>query len=136
VLIPESPYNLLQEIYIEDPWKILVCCIFLNQTKRAQVDTIREEFFSRWSSALSLCESDPEKVRSLIRSLGFYNRRTLILIKFSKAWMQDWKSPKELPGIGKYAMDSWKIFVEGQIVEDPTDHVLNDYVLWRRTNSF
>ena len=28
--IPLSEYNLLQEIYIDKPWRIMVCCMLLN----------------------------------------------------------------------------------------------------------
>jgi hypothetical protein len=133
VEIPLSHFNLLQEIYIEDPWKVLVCCIFLNQTTRKQVDKIRDEFFKRWPNSFALASANPEEVRDLIRLLGFYNRRTSTLINFSQEWTaKDWKSPIELKGIGKYAHDSWKIFVEGNLVENPSDHVLNDYVTWRK----
>ena len=39
---------LLQEIYQDDPWKMLVCCILLNLTKRQQVDGIRHELFTKY----------------------------------------------------------------------------------------
>jgi methyl-CpG-binding domain protein 4 len=130
--IPKSPFNLLQEIYVEDPWKILVCCIFLNQTTRKQVDGIREKFFERWPSPQHLAKEDAQQIAEQIKSLGFYNRRSKTLQKFSEEWIsKDWKSPIELHGIGQYGLDSWKIFVEGEIVEDPADHVLKDYVKWR-----
>lgn len=134
--IPKSPFNLLQEIYIDDPWKILVCCILLNQTKRKQVDGIRDSFFEKWPNAKSLSRADVADVAKMIKSLGFYNRRSKTLIEFSKGWTDgQWKSPTELKGIGKYAMDSWEIFVNGKIVKKPTDHVLNDYIKWRRTKT-
>ena len=34
---------LLQEIYQDDGWKMLVCCMLVNLTDRRQVDTIREK---------------------------------------------------------------------------------------------
>jgi len=70
----------------------------------------------------------------MIRPLGFYNRRTKTLIRFSKEWKEkSWKSPIELHGIGQYALDSWKLFIENVLVENPSDHVLKDYVLWQKT---
>ena len=132
IKFPQSPFNLLQEIYITDPWKILVCCIFLNQTKRAQVDKIRETFFRKWPTPKILSQANPEEVVEMIKSLGFYNRRSKTLIRFSEEWERGgWKTPEKLPGIGRYAMDSWKIFVEGKLVKDPSDHILNDYMEWR-----
>jgi methyl-CpG-binding domain protein 4 len=129
-----SPFNLLQEIYRDDPWKVMVCCIFLNQTTRKQVDKIREDFFSKWQTPEELSKADPNEVIEMIRPLGFYNRRTQTLIRFSREWIEKkWKSPIELHGIGQYALDSWKLFIENVLVENPSDHVLKDYVLWQKT---
>jgi methyl-CpG-binding domain protein 4 len=134
VEIPKSPFNLLQEIYIDDPWKILVCCIFLNQTTRKQVDKVRESFFQKWPNPEALANARTEEVVEAIRVLGFYNRRAKTLQKFSAEWTEKkWSSPMELHGIGQYGLDSWKIFVKGEIVDDPSDHVLNDYIAWRKT---
>ena len=131
-----SPFNLLQEIYRSDPWKVMVSCIFLNQTTRKQVDKIREDFFRRWSSPESLSQARPEEVSEMIKPLGFYNRRAKTLIRFSTEWLEkDWKSPIELHGIGQYALDSWKLFIENEMVENPSDHVLKDYVKWKIQNS-
>ncbi len=129
-----SPFNLLQEIYRDDPWKVMVCCIFLNQTTRKQVDKIRETFFQKWQSPEQLAAAEQEEVVEMIRPLGFYNRRSKTLIRFSREWKEkNWNSPLELHGIGQYALDSWNLFIENIIVENPSDHILKDYVLWRKT---
>ena len=36
---------LLQEIYQNDPWKMLCCCIMLNLCRRTTIDTVRHELF-------------------------------------------------------------------------------------------
>jgi methyl-CpG-binding domain protein 4 len=130
-----SPYNLLQEIYREDPWKVMVCCILLNQTTRKQVDKIRKELFETWPDSLAMSQANQESLSDLIRPLGFYNRRAKTLIRFSTEWNERaWENPIELHGIGEYGQDSWKIFIQGQIVEDPSDHVLKDYIKWKKQN--
>ena len=132
--VPASPFELLQEIYINDPWKMLVCCIMLNHTTRKQVDKVREKFFEQWPNAASMILSNPDFVIETVRSLGFYNKRAKSLLQFSKDWIEkDWKTPDELYGIGSYALDSWNIFVEGQLPDAVTDHVLAGYVEWRKT---
>jgi methyl-CpG-binding domain protein 4 len=131
----KSPYNLLQEIYREDPWKVMVCCILLNQTTRKQVDKVRKELFETWPDSVSMSHADSEKLSDLIRPLGFYNRRAKTLIRFSREWNElKWENPIELHGIGEYGQDSWKIFIEDQIVENPSDHVLKDYIKWKKQN--
>jgi len=129
-----SPYNLLQEIYNEHPWRMLVCCIMLNCTSRKQVDQVREEFFKRYPDAVEAERADPSEMADLIASLGFKNRRTRSIQRFSSDWMTlDWIEPSELYGIGKYAQDSWEIFQKGNLNVEPTDGVLNTYLHWAKT---
>lgn len=126
---------LLQEIYRQDPWKMLVGCILLNQTTRVQVDKIREELFSIWPDALEMGSADPEELARLIKPLGLYNRRARTLIKFSREWTdKEWQDPIELHGIGKYAQDSWEIFQKNNFSVQPTDKELLSY-LGRMINS-
>lgn len=126
-----SPFLLLQEIYHPDEWKVMVCCIFLNQTGRIQVDGIRNAFFTRWPNPETVRDEDFEEMRDMLKPLGLYNRRSKTIIRFSKEFLRgDWHDISELHGIGQYARDSYSIFFENVIVEDPADHVLKDYVKW------
>ena len=45
---------LLQEVYQDDPWKMLVCCILLNVTHRRQVDKVRDKLFTRYPTATQM----------------------------------------------------------------------------------
>lgn len=120
---------LLQEIYRQEPWKMLVGCILLNQTTRVQVDKVREELFSMWPDPVSMTAADPQEIAEVIRPLGLYNRRARSLIKFSQDWIsKDWKEPIELHGIGKYAQDSWEIFQKNNFSSQPTDKELIAYL--------
>ena len=130
-----SPYQLLQEVYFDDPWKSQVCCILLNCTRRVQVDKIRDELFSRYSTPERMAAADSAELAELLRPLGFYNRRARSLIRFSTEWSnKDWQHPRELYGIGQYAADSWDIFYNGRTDIDPDDGVLVKYVIWKRSN--
>ncbi len=40
---------------------------------------------------------------------------------------------ESLHGIGKYAADSWKIFVDREIVDDVQDKELVNYVNWAKS---
>ena len=130
----ESPYLLLQEIYNEHPWRVLVCCIMLNCTSRKQVDQVRDEFFRIYPDPSKAECADPNEMADLIAPLGFKNRRTNTIQRFSSDWLTlDWKEPKELYGIGKYAQDSWDIFYKGDLTVEPTDGVLGKYLDWARS---
>ena len=128
-----SPYLLCQEIYVDNPWRMMVCCILLNRTQGRQVHSIREELFGRWPDPSSMSGADHDQLRELLRPLGFYNKRASLLKEFSQQWSDgDWSDVSELKGIGKYARDSYSIFVEKRIDGvTPTDKVLNRYLEWR-----
>ena len=130
----ESPYLLLPEIYNEHPWRVLVCCIMLNCTSRKQVDRVRDEFFKKYPTPTDVSLADSEEMAELLAPLGFRNRRTHTIKRFSRDWTTlEWKEPKELYGIGKYAQDSWEIFMKGNLKVEPTDGVLEKYLTWART---
>ena len=130
--IPKSPYNLLQELYYPDSWKIMVCCMFLNQTNRKQVDKIRDIFFEKYPSALKTSTADSSIMSIMLQPLGFQNRRTNNIIKMSRAFLEgSWKKPSDLPGVGKYAEDSYKIFMNHDLTVEPNDKILNKYMEWR-----
>lgn len=118
-----------QEIYQRDPWKMMVCCIFLNQTNRKQLDKVRLAFFRKYPTASEVIEADPAEISEMIAPLGFKNRRTATLIRFSTEWLEKrWSEPIELHGIGKYGQDSWEIFKKGNLDVEPTDGVLKKYL--------
>lgn len=131
-----SPYSYLQEELRHDPWKMLVACIMLNLTNYRQVRQVIWTFFDRWPNAESLSRADQNQVADHIRSLGLYNRRAKTLIQMSlgvtqsESWMDD---PGSLHGVGKYALDSWKIFILQQPeIDGVTDKELLRYQEWWR----
>lgn len=125
-----SPYMLIQEFLRHEPWKLLVACIMLNQTSAKQVHGIINTFFEKYHNAFELESADDEELKELIRPLGFCNRRAKTLKKMSKAWLNGFDDVLELPGIGKYAADSHRIFCEGYLVLDVQDKELKNYVRW------
>lgn len=133
-----SPYNLRQEIYRDDPWKMLVICIMLNQTSFRQVDMVRDQFFIRFPDARSMVNADADEVASMIKPLGLQNMRSKKLIRFSKEWMNwDRNELSSLHGIGEYALHSWMIFQEHDGSVEPNDKVLIKYMEWaKRENIF
>jgi methyl-CpG-binding domain protein 4 len=128
-----SPYELLQEIYYNSPWRSQVSCILLNCTRRVQVDQVRHRLFERYPGPAEMAQADPAVLSEILRPLGFYNRRAKTLIRFSTEWLaRDWNHPRELYGIGQYASDSWDIFYNDRLDIEPNDGVLVKYVIWKR----
>jgi methyl-CpG-binding domain protein 4 len=121
--------RMIQEIYQHDPWKMMVCCIFLNQTGRDQVDQIRTKFFESYPDPATAERADSGEMSEMIAPLGFKNRRTETIKKFSSDWLhKEWKDPIELYGIGKYGQDSWEIFQGCNLEVKPTDGALIGYL--------
>ena len=119
---------LLQEIYQDDPWKMLVCCILLNLTKRQQVDGIRHELFTKYPTEYEMMEADEDELSEILKPLGLYRRRAKTLIKFSWMWANGFNDVSELYGIGEYARDSWEIFQMDNFDTKPKDKVLLEYL--------
>jgi endonuclease III-like uncharacterized protein len=138
--IPEeiSPYNLLQEQLRHDPWKLLVSCIMLNQTTAVQVKKVIWEFFERWPTAEKLCElQDKQELVELIKPLGFQNRRANRLVNMSWSYRlyrpdQNVEQVDLLHGVGKYAADSFRMFIGGYLVHDAQDKELKNYLRWAK----
>ena len=119
---------LLQEVYQADAWKMLVCCILLNLTKRTQVDIIRDELFKLYPTPNKMKNANQSELSKLLQPLGLYNRRAKSLKRFSEDWVKGFNSVDELYGIGQYAKDSWEIFQNNNRNVNPTDKVLLEYL--------
>ena len=48
----------------------------------------------------------------------------------SQKFTLGFKNPIELPGIGKYGVESWKIFVDDFIDFNPSDRRLKEYIAY------
>lgn len=140
IRLETSPYDTRQEEYRDDPWKMLMICFMLNQTSHKQVDQVRHTFFDRFPNAESLTLASEPEIADTIRPLGFYNKRAKAWKEFSNQWIVavDKYGGTNIPvielekmrGIGKYALDSWKVFQLYDYEVQPEDHVLNWYVEW------
>ena len=71
---------------------------------------------------------DPSKIASIIKPTGFYNIKSDRIKKMSQKWLDGFSHPSELPGVGKYAMESWDIFVNKKTDFTPSDKKLKMYL--------
>jgi len=127
-----SPYCLIQEELRGNPWRLLVACMMLNQTSIKQVRPIIWDFFVRWPTASAAASADVDEMADFIRTLGLQNRRAALIVKMSAA-LCSWDGSgdvRSLPGVGRYASDSYRMFVSGDLVEDVADKELRRYVEW------
>lgn len=120
---------LIQQEFQHDPFKMLVGCIMLNQTSNKNVRQVIYSFFDRWPTPQSVLNANPDDIREHIRPLGFYNVRTRRIQRFSHEYIEKrFIRASELHGIGKYADDSYEIFIKGNLNVNPTDKILIRYL--------
>lgn len=130
-----SPYHLIQEDLRDDPWALLVACIMLNCTTAKQVKQVLPEFFSRWQSPMEVLRADDDEMVEVLRPLGMMNRRVERIkgMTFDFISLRPDIHPEQIDniyGVGKYAADSFRIFVLGYLVLDVLDKELRNYVEW------
>jgi len=128
-----SPFSLLQEEINLDPWRIFVCCIFCNLTKRVTAEPYFRKVLDLWPTPQDLAAASEEEVAQVIQTLGLSNRRSKALIRMSSEYLEkDWREdPTILYGIGKYGSDAYKIFCTPHWREvEPKDGALVNYHNW------
>ena len=128
-----SPYGLLQEEINCDPWKIFVCCIFCNLTKRVTAEPYFRKIIKIWPNPAALAAANESKVAAIIQPLGLSTRRSRALVRMSKDYLEKtWQDdPTKLYGIGKYGSDAYKIFCTPSWKEvEPKDGALVNYHNW------
>ena len=123
-----AKYDIIQDKYADDPWKVLVCCILLNQTSNAQVRPLIENFFVKWPTPFSIAKEEREVISSFIRTTGFQNVKAERILKFSNQWVIGERDPKNFIGVGEYGREAWRIFVSKDFNFTPKDKKLRMYI--------
>jgi methyl-CpG-binding domain protein 4 len=119
---------LIQEEYLENPWRMMVCCICLNQTNNKQVRPILDILFATIPDPNSAISCESERISECLKSTGFQNVKADRIKKMSQKWIDGFNDPSELPGIGKYGQDSWDIFINGNLRRETADKKLRIYL--------
>ena len=126
-----SPYKLIQEELRHNPWRLLVAVICLNQTSAKQARPVLDNFFKIWPDPESAALAIPDLVTDVIRPLGLQRKRARNIISMSQEFLRgEFRDPDELPGIGKYGADSYRLFIENVLILDVEDKELRNYVEW------
>jgi len=123
---------LIQEEYLDNPWRMMVCCICLNQTNNKQVRPILDILFSIVPDPASAISCEKERISECLKSTGFQNIKADRIKKMSQKWIEGFEDPSELPGIGKYGQDSWDIFINGNLGRETSDKKLIAYLSFFR----
>lgn len=127
------PDGLLFQEWIGDPFWMLVACSLVNLTTwrqaRPAFEWIREQSAG---CPLRLSLAEPCELEEALRPLGLWRRRSRSLAALARAWLLRPPATSDdvlaLPSCGRYAADSWAIFVERRFDVQPRDGKLNWYL--------
>jgi endonuclease III len=109
---------------------MLVACHLVNLTTWEQASPALWRI--RRLGIRRLAVADPSSLEDWLRPLGLWRRRSITLPRMADAWLRGrprvYDDVLRMPGCGKYAGDSWAIFVEGRTDVEPSDGKLNWYL--------
>jgi endonuclease III len=111
---------------------MVVACCLVNRTTWEKARLVHSRLKLRYGGPEGLASADPEDLQPVIRRLGLWRQRSKSLVRMARTWLQ--REPEtsddvaKLPGCGKYAADSWAIFIENRVDVYPRDGKLNWYI--------
>ncbi len=124
--------RLFQERLKHNPFWMLVACQLVNLTTWKQAAPVHRWLVATYLGPEGLARAQPNELERVLEPLGLFRRRAVSLVKFANAWLlcrpREYDDVMALPGCGKYAADSWAIFVEGNLDVEPRDGKLNWYL--------
>lgn len=107
---------------------MLVACQLVNLTNWDKARHVFDELVRRWLDAAAMAAVGPDDVYPVVAGLGLGTRRSVNLVRMARSWVEtplDRVIVTSLPGCGRYAADSWAIFIEGRTDVKVTDGELH-----------
>lgn len=108
---------------IQDPYKIWLSEIMLQQTRIQQVYEYYEKFIHQWKTIQELANASEEEVFKAWEGLGYYSRAKnlhqtakIITQNFNGIFPNNYQELQKLPGIGSYTSRAIASFAFGQSV--------------------
>ena len=136
-----SPLGLLEELFVNNPWRLLVSTICLNVTTRRQVDCVLSTFFECWPTMEATANASWEEVSAVVSPLGLGTKRAKGLVRFSVEYVKltrDYDpfclSEKQVTSLffcGQYSWSAYNIFIRKELPSGAIrvcDHALESYV--------
>ena len=151
-----SPFGLIEELFVNDPWRLLLSTIMLNRTTRAQVDPVLHDFLELWPRSKDAAVADVGAVGDVVAPLGIHRKRAAAIVRFSGEYLALLDSDdggyggggpekcemrseerafrlldEEILGLywcGPYALCAYQIFIKRQLDVPVMDHALHMYV--------
>jgi endonuclease III len=96
---------LIQEEYVQEPWKMLVCCILLNQTNNKQVRPVLSSVFELIPDPISAIGCEPEVLAAVIKTTGFQNIKAKRIRDLSSKWVEGFNEFDRMTQCGIFAFN-------------------------------
>ncbi|TAL43460.1 MAG: hypothetical protein EPN91_06340 [Salinibacterium sp.] len=115
---------------------MLVACQLVNRTQWETAEDVFWRIRARYPDPGRLARADLRTLGPMVARLGLRRRRSrnlramALAVAASPVALKRWSREQVagLPGCGKYASDSWSIFVERRLDVRPDDGKLNWYM--------
>jgi len=114
---------------------MLVACQLVNLTTWTAAEPVFHELRRSYPTQDALARAPLEAMAQTLAPLGLYNRRAKTLTGMAQVFSSEVRTSDDvmrLPGCGKYAADSWALFIEKRDDVEPNDGKLNWYVRERK----
>lgn len=122
--------QLLQEQNSWDLWRFFLCCIALNNTNGWTARKVMGQFFYWFDEPEKVGSGHTLRIERLLEPLGLQKMRTKHFLAVSEAFTQKPRHKgylmsrneiMEIPGLGKYAADSYELLVSKNKSFVPTE---------------
>lgn len=111
---------------------MLIACSLVNLTTWEQAEPALLELRSFYPTPSNLVDAHHARLKRILRPLGLWRIRSKRLRVMASAWIM--RAPQtasdvlSFPGCGRYASDSWAIFIDGRTDVYPDDGKLVWYM--------
>ncbi|MBD3187253.1 endonuclease III [Candidatus Bathyarchaeota archaeon] len=119
-LMKEDGVQLASEID-RDPFKTLIRTILSARTRDDQTIKVSSILFEQYDTPKKLANADPDRVREIIRPIGFYNSKTKYIMDTSRMLIEQhggsvpnkFKDLVALPGVGSKVANCVLVYAFG-----------------------
>lgn len=123
---------MIQDIYRTEPWKMIVCTIFLNQTSGVQVKKMMRKFFKRFPTLESIREADINDISEEIEDLGLQHAKANRIKSFCSAFSEEVDLMRDsllgFKGVGDYSQESVDLFIKRNRDIETKDEEIRAYL--------
>lgn len=131
-----EPLILFQETWRRQPFWMLVGCVLVNRTRWTQAEPVHRRLRKLWPTPEKLANAGWRSVMVEVHGLGLGERRAKNLVLLAGVWevlrrirvKPSSSMIKNFPGCGKYAADSWSMFIDCVDPGGVTDKKLRGYL--------